>query len=56
MTEHRTGTREEWQRARVELQELEKLVADHFDNIPPGRWWWPHDEYEDRGEQAWRSR
>jgi predicted dithiol-disulfide oxidoreductase (DUF899 family) len=29
MTEHRTGTREEWRRARVELLELEKDSLPH---------------------------
>jgi predicted dithiol-disulfide oxidoreductase (DUF899 family) len=33
MTEHRTGTREEWQRARVELLELEKEHTRRADGL-----------------------
>jgi predicted dithiol-disulfide oxidoreductase (DUF899 family) len=33
MTEHRTGTREEWRRARVELLELEKEHTRRSDEL-----------------------
>ena len=65
MTEHSTGTREEWRSASVELVALEKEHTRRADELArmrrdedallrgEGEWWWRrHDEYEDGKEQA----
>ena len=45
MTTHRTGTRDEWLGARVELLKLEKELTHHNDEIARCR---RHDQYEAR--------